>query len=496
MNKSQEFQTKTCLEKSESQEANLEELTLTSLPDVALLRVLWYLPAVDLSALGRVHPRLADLMRRERSVWRGKSRVLLYDRPVDALFSLLQEMPPNWTKLNLGIRDPEEPLASRALTVETWSIHDALGVLDKLGSGIRVLFLRNFTSEMDIVLHSVGRCKSLERLDVYWTDYDDVYYWHPDQGTPYTVPPKLKSIGIAFENDEFYDLDESSYLYSFLKAIIDCGGSERSLRHLALRSPPAFPLLELCPRDLGRVAVSLHDELTAKLLSPLSTSELKELEILETDPEYLLDSAAEDEVRACVRGVEQLAEVLRAWRGPLLRLKLDLCPEVVVSALGSGALSSLTRLELGYLSPDVLRVLPAALAGLPAVFMVSLSTSAPAPAFFCELSRTSIPALRLIIVVNTRCSYRLDSSPARAMDLAIRRLALGKSVDVVLLQPKCTVVCPCKTLSLHYYKSEKHSPGGLERKSCIVCDHAQAVAELETSMNELEVEHKKSLSSN
>ncbi|KAE8749389.1 hypothetical protein FOCC_FOCC003903 [Frankliniella occidentalis] len=77
------------IESGPAQEEQLDEVTLTSLPDLPLLKVLSYVPAEDLVAVGRVCTRLCALTREHWSVWRNKSAG--FEDP-DRLLDLLKDL--------------------------------------------------------------------------------------------------------------------------------------------------------------------------------------------------------------------------------------------------------------------------------------------------------------------------------------------------------------------------------------------------------------------
>ncbi|XP_052121187.1 uncharacterized protein LOC113212318 [Frankliniella occidentalis] len=202
------------IESGPAQEEQLDEVTLTSLPDLPLLKVLSYVPAEDLVAVGRVCTRLCALTREHWSVWRNKSAGFEDpDRLLDLLKDLLLVTPQydlildlaasprlprheGRDRLDLSISNPMSLKATNGtvITLSLWMLFsEDLAEDDTLARVLRELVPRTKhalihckSSDMDVICESLQNAISMETLSLTWM-------WPKDFGAPFSGFSRCKN---------------------------------------------------------------------------------------------------------------------------------------------------------------------------------------------------------------------------------------------------------------------------------------------------------------
>ncbi|XP_052132620.1 uncharacterized protein LOC113212327, partial [Frankliniella occidentalis] len=182
--------------------------------------------------------------------------------------------------------------------------------------------------------------------------------------------PKLRSIDVSFFDHEYpdiwvapYDDSQACQEPSCLGALLL--GAHGELRCAQLTSPAVMPLLDSCPAGLQSLTVSAAPGMAAKLRRLGELQELKFVGVY------------------CHANIAEMADALRTWSGPLLKLTLPSClacreeEATLMRALGAGALRSLTHLNLRVLEESGLRALAAALPALPSLASLTLTVAPP-----------------------------------------------------------------------------------------------------------------------
>ncbi|KAE8746321.1 hypothetical protein FOCC_FOCC006993 [Frankliniella occidentalis] len=290
------------LESGAAHDEQLDEVTLTSLPDLPLLKVLSYVPAEDLVAVGRVCTRLCALTRGHWSLWGNKSAGLEdSDRLLDLLADLLLVTPqydvvlelvasPRLThnqsrdRLDFFISNPMSLMATNGtpvITLALWFVFtedlaedDTVArVVRELGPRTKHARINCKTSDMELICESLQSAISMETLSLTWM-------WPRNFAAPFTgfsscknwpqSLPSLHTIEVTFWDQDYPDLWISSYEYSqagqepsCLQALLL--GAHSELRCVQLVSPAVMPLLDSCPASLQRLTVSAAPGMAPKL---------------------------------------------------------------------------------------------------------------------------------------------------------------------------------------------------------------------------------------
>ncbi|KAK3924392.1 Type II iodothyronine deiodinase [Frankliniella fusca] len=419
-----------------------EEPALTSLPDVAALRVLSFLAVADLYAVAVVSPRLRALMRAHRALWRHRRARL---RGPEALAAVLRVAPP-WDTLELRVRaradlgdgDTDrdrssggapspvhiDMFTSRMLVVTVFSAPAAVELVARLGRQAKHLKIYLDTPQAGAgaaasvgpLMQSLRQARALETLCVRWDWSSPVSpedAWPPNSVLPslHTVdlecPPRPRGVAPAGTPAAV----ELSCLRELLLA------HRAQLHCAALRSPELLPLLQLLPDHLLRLTVAVDPGLGngAALTAGLKRMHsLKELKFVRMEEEH------------------KLAGLLRSWQGPLQCLKLPACSEETARALGAGALSRLEHLHLNGIASGG-APLAAALAGLPRLRTLVLRTP-PAPDVLRAIPAATVPALCLLYIMRDP-SPSGGPSPASASATALRDLVLRAPKSLHVIRP-------------------------------------------------------------
>ncbi|KAE8742893.1 hypothetical protein FOCC_FOCC011511, partial [Frankliniella occidentalis] len=351
-----------------------EKLTLLSLPDPPLLRVLSLLPVEALGAAARACSRLGALTREHPSLWPGRGELVEFWEYEDLLD--LVRVAPRVAILRLfsvdEIDEQNEPYASARfnyrdskLTVGTE--HDVASLILELGPSLKHFVMTKYRGVSPLAsLREVG---SLETLYVRLVDGGGDLDWPQD-----AVLPKLHSVQLHCEDDHV----PSGATLDALRALLQAHSGQ--LRFVSLGSPQLLPLLEACRGQLRRLTVAAAPGVAAGLRCVQGLEELR----------IILDHD---------RREKEVDDLLRTWPGcPLVRVELVHCGDATLGALGAGALAGVRHLVLE--SPyRRLHALGAALAGLPALCCLDLR-AAPSPEVLRDVAAADIPALQLLIVTS------------------------------------------------------------------------------------------------
>ncbi|XP_052123996.1 uncharacterized protein LOC113209522 [Frankliniella occidentalis] len=353
-------------------------VTLTSLADLPLLKVLSYVPGTDLGAVARVCTRLYALTRGHWSVWRGKQACFSF-KDHEGLLALLRVTPPSWESLEVCMADPKlrwdhkdipdpDPKENynvakvieggRTLSLSLLSETLAVTVIQEFGQRR----IKNLSIELhdvrrrDLFFSSLHQATSLETINVKWSWPPSCEGWEPQSYRASSrwpqVLPRLHSVTLDYRGNHHAEFKHEC---RWLRLLIEAHCEQ--LRRVSLRSPEVMSLLEFCPSGLERLTVTPVEGMAEKL-EPLLQG-LRELEFIG---------------RFSSKAGKELAVLLRAWPGPLVSLGLEHFPEEVVRALGSGALAGLKHLRLGDpLEVVAERALSTALPGLPSLTRLVLS---------------------------------------------------------------------------------------------------------------------------
>ncbi|XP_052124059.1 uncharacterized protein LOC127749538 [Frankliniella occidentalis] len=488
------------LESGAAHDEQLDEVTLTSLPDLPLLKVLSYVPAEDLVAVGRVCTRLCALTRGHWSLWGNKSAGLEdSDRLLDLLADLLLVTPqydvvlelvasPRLThnqsrdRLDFFISNPMSLMATNGtpvITLALWFVFtedlaedDTVArVVRELGPRTKHARINCKTSDMELICESLQSAISMETLSLTWM-------WPRNFAAPFTgfsscknwpqSLPSLHTIEVTFWDQDYPDLWISSYEYSqagqepsCLQALLL--GAHSELRCVQLVSPAVMPLLDSCPASLQRLTVSAAPGMAPKL------RRLRELQELTFIGAY------------CNANTAEIADALRTWHGPLLKLTLPSCmgcreEEVtLVRALGAGALASLTHLNLRVLEEAGLRALAAALPALPSLVSLTLTIAPAWKRLLHDLFSGASPTLcESLLLFDYLLSPGFTTSELHSdLPNLVRRAPMSVSLHVKvdarpLEQPDgfCSV-CNAEPPSAHSILFGRHDAA--EEESCLVC---------------------------
>ncbi|KAE8746326.1 hypothetical protein FOCC_FOCC006998 [Frankliniella occidentalis] len=176
-------------------------VTLTSLADLPLLKVLSYVPGTDLGAVARVCTRLYALTRGHWSVWRGKQACFSF-KDHEGLLALLRVTPPSWESLEVCMADPKlrwdhkdipdpDPKENynvakvieggRTLSLSLLSETLAVTVIQEFGQRR----IKNLSIELhdvrrrDLFFSSLHQATSLETINVKWSWPPSCEGWEP-----------------------------------------------------------------------------------------------------------------------------------------------------------------------------------------------------------------------------------------------------------------------------------------------------------------------------
>ncbi|XP_026278704.1 uncharacterized protein LOC113206705 isoform X2 [Frankliniella occidentalis] len=418
----------TCEENSMSQTADAASaeddgltLTLIDLPDVALLRLLSYLPAKDLVAAGQASPRLGALTREHMPLWRRKEGVFVFDH-VEGLVDLLQVVAPVQT-LVYNLSQSQEFLAEFSF-VEPGGNQQPLVSLKVIApnvecfkiitkkSGPRLVALEFFFFERgpEEFFAGLQDATALENLTLYWGD--------PDAGARCTarwpqgvVLDRLVILNLAWGRLLVADPENfgavtvrlptlNSDPFQAVRSLIQAHSEK--LRHAELSSWYLLPLLKPCIRNLWLLHVHSDEGVSTALQIPelRQMPELKELTI---------------NVEAFSPEVESL---LKAWPAPsdvrVLELR-DCIDLAVVRGLRAGRFKTVISLEItlvGQIESDVdSGRLEEGLQGLPNLAMLRLCAKREQPMpltkLLSRISVTTIPELLLAFIEDGLVTFNL-----------------------------------------------------------------------------------------
>ncbi|XP_052124057.1 uncharacterized protein LOC113213098 isoform X2 [Frankliniella occidentalis] len=495
----------TTLESGAAQEEQLDEVTLTSLPDLPLLKVLSYVPVEDLGAVGRVCTRLCALTRGHWPLWWDKC-VLFEDpdRLLDLLAGLLLVTPrydvvlelaafPRSTdeegqdRLAVSISKPMslDAATGAAVMLGFWLVvcedlaeDDTLAtVLRELGPRTKHVRFNCKTPDIEVICENLQNATSLETLSVFWmwprhfaapfTGFSRCKNW------PQALPAGLHTIEVKLWDHEYAEIPVAAYDDSLVGQEPSCLqalllGAHSELRCVQLLSPAVMPLLDSCPAGLQRLTVSAAPGMAAKLRGLRELQELKFVRI------------------HCSANIAEIADALRTWCGPLLKLTIPscrACPEEEVTlmrALGAGALASLTHLNLVVLEETGLRALAAALPALPSLTSLTLGLAPPRePDVLRDLFSGASPTLceTLLLFHSGGPGFGFTTSELHSdLPNLVRRAPMSVSLHAraearPYKQPKqplqfCSI-CNVETRPSHLVVFGRHAAA--EEESCSVC---------------------------
>ncbi|XP_026277692.1 uncharacterized protein LOC113206031 [Frankliniella occidentalis] len=405
-----------------------EKLTLLSLPDLPLLRVLSFLPMKDLSAAGTACCRLGALARAHWSLWRGKKL-----GPVRAggLWDLLRVAPPvdklccedsianSYARCFESYESERSAVVASCLVVTT---SDAFFL---------ACLIREFAPRLKHLSYSGNYLNMLyfnlqyaRRIEILGLDCEAINggraSWPQD-----VVLPRLHTVVIS-ELDEEQDSDFEPAIDAFRSLLQAHRGR---LRSVSLGGPELVPLLDALDarpsnsNNLQCLEVETGKGVAAGLrpFQPV----LKHLIIHWTSSR-----------------TTEMAKLLKSWSGPLERLDLDSATPKMLSILGEGSLAGLRYLDLRDISSKA--DLQWTLAGLPGLHKLVLRRchGEKSLEILCAMSPTIIPALELLIFKSFKeegCSKYQEDCPrvaklAPAVKSLVRRAPL--SLHCVML-PHC-----------------------------------------------------------
>ncbi|XP_026288056.1 uncharacterized protein LOC113213260 [Frankliniella occidentalis] len=464
------------LEASQYAESQPEKLTLLSLADLPLLEVLSHLKTKDLSAAGQASPRLAQLTRTHRSLWRNKGKVRFND--IEGMLGLLRVAPPLDT-LDLHVTGKRGVSAyyylnDRWLGSRSWGSdgrhvgeHFKIKVFSEQFAGkiiwmlgqqtkhLRISYVRG-TKRLGTLLASLQNALALETLSMTWdwTSASCTFRW-----PQVTALPRLRSLELESDwfnrftsvhrtfpfSEENLEMSTSS-LYAF-RSLLRAHSAQ--LRSVSLYSAVLLPLMSSCASDLHKLCVVAVPGISVGLRRMQG---LRDLEI--SGPTWgprCMIAKAEAEV----------AVLFRSWQHQLKRLRLTCSSEDTLCAVGAGALVALTHLHLCTF-PTSLGPLGAALAGLPALRALVLNEN-PTPEQLRGIPTDAIPSLRLLLLLQYE---NVDQD-------ALRELVLRAPKSLHVVQHTCK--CDWDDLD-RFASSPMHNLFGrhpsAESRSCPECAEA------------------------
>ncbi|XP_052126977.1 uncharacterized protein LOC113206026 [Frankliniella occidentalis] len=410
-----------------------KKLTLMSLPDLPLLRVLSFLPMTDLAAAGMASCRLGELARAHWSLWRGKK--LAEDehvRGAGGLWDLLRVAPPvdklccvdtfADTSIELRCFNCYESDRSAAvvscLAVET-SVNTFLACLVREFAP-RLKHLSYCGSDVNMIYFNLQYTRRIEILRLNFGSVNGGRaHWPQD-----VVLPRLHTVLIGeLDQNESCDFEPS---IDALRLLLQAHRGR--LRSVSVGDRELVPLLDaLDARPVNSNPLQCLKVVTGKG----AAAGLRPFQPL---LKHLI-------IQWSKRPAE-MAKLLKSWSGPLERLDLDSPTPKMLRILGEGRLAVLRHLVLTDISSKT--DLQWTLAGLPGLHSLVLHYchGEKSLEILCGMAPTIIPALELLIFnifKEEGCSTFKEDCPrvaklAPAVKTLVRRAPL--SLHCVML-PHC-----------------------------------------------------------